>query len=200
MDSRTIVLALCLKYSNDWNDVYAAIRRKDELSDFDILRAQNFSGHFVCISDPEYPDLLRQKVKPPFVLYYEGDISLLSGVDEGRYVFLHGENDFNIPSDRICVVTDDNRLCIAGRLTVWFNDLKRSIDRYGVAAGLCKTIVGTKVYPRGTWSWFCNITVMNAINLGSDIYLVPGDENSWNHLMIQEGCIELNENTARSII
>lgn len=190
MEARLNLLAYCLKYNNDWNRVYAAIQSYEELTVDDEARAKNFTGNFVSFLDDNYPERLKQKFHPPFVLYYDGDISLLNKANEFKndLIFLHGPNTFNIPTNRLVTITDDNKVDICGGLRVWFNCESTNIDRYGLVVGLCSTIVGTKEYPLNSRSWFLHYTVCNALAIGSEIYMKPTAGSSYNNKLIKEGC------------
>lgn len=189
MEARKILLALCLKYDNDWNRVRTALQNKEELTDEDLARVDSFTGNYITILDENYPDRLKRKFKPPFLLYYDGDISLLNRVGSSKndLIFLHGPNTLRIPSSRLCVITADNKIDICGGLRVWFNKHNDSVDRYGLAAGLCSTIVGTKIYPVDSKSWFIGYTIYNALQLGDDVYMVATTEPSYNNVLIKQG-------------
>ena len=79
MESREILLYYAIKFRGDWNKIYSAIHDKEEL---DIEDAQkvvaNNQNKFITMLDAEYPESLRDAYKAPFVLFYHGDISLLS--------------------------------------------------------------------------------------------------------------------------
>ena len=79
MDSREILLYYAIKYRGDWNRIYEAIHNKEEL---DIEEAQKVVEQnqckYITMLDEEYPDSLKEAYKAPFVLFYQGDISLLS--------------------------------------------------------------------------------------------------------------------------
>jgi len=78
MEVRKILLYLALKYKGDWNDIYRAVASKEEV-DCETLEhtVNSFKDKFITILDEEYPEKLRQSYRPPFVLFYQGDISLL---------------------------------------------------------------------------------------------------------------------------
>lgn len=76
---RQIILALCLKYNGVWEDIYDAIKRKERLSKEEILESEkNNQVKYVTIVDDNYPESLKNIYKPPFILFYYGDISLLN--------------------------------------------------------------------------------------------------------------------------
>ena len=79
MESREILLYLSQKNNGNWDQIYSDISSG---IGFDEEQANalisNVKSNYITIIDDEYPEELRQMYKPPFVLYYEGDISLLS--------------------------------------------------------------------------------------------------------------------------
>lgn len=206
MEAKKIILAYCLKYANDWHRICNAIKNHEELTEADEALVNSFSGNYITMLDSEYPQRLKNKFMPPFVLYYDGDLSLLNLVDKrggkNDLIFLHGPNTLRIPSSRLCTITADNKIDICGGLRVWFNNESDNIDRYGLAAGLCQTIVGTKIYPVDSRSWFLGYTITNGLQMGCDIYMVATTEPSYNNSLIKEGCniidcyadIELSDN------
>ena len=79
MNSREILLYYSLKYSGDWNSIFEASQSHAELDEEEAKKTiQSFNGNFITFLDDEYPESLKRMVKPPFVLYYYGDISLIS--------------------------------------------------------------------------------------------------------------------------
>ena len=93
MHCEEIIAALAVKYSGDWEKIMYALRRRqlarldaeDEGEDYradyklqpylDILNRSSYK--YVTILSPDYPELLKQREKPPFVLFYYGDWSLI---------------------------------------------------------------------------------------------------------------------------
>lgn len=188
MKAREILLAFALKYANDWNRMYEAIQKKEELTETDLENVNSFSGNYITILDSEYPDRLKQKYKPPFILYYEGDVSLLSKVDSKELISLYGPNMFNIPQDKLVIISSDNKIDICGRLKIWFSDDANNPDRYGLLAAICGKLALTKIYEiRNNFSWFQGITIPTALNLGVDIFVVPSVRKSFNNSLIKEG-------------
>ena len=72
-DGRSLLLAYCLKYNNDWQLVYRAIQNHEEPSNEDWEEYDAFQVPFITILDAEYPALLKQK--PPV---YESGTPLIS--------------------------------------------------------------------------------------------------------------------------
>ncbi|MFA5421849.1 MAG: DNA-processing protein DprA [Bacilli bacterium] len=83
MTGRDILIYLSLKYKGCWDDIYGAIKRKEPIDDvsFNDLMA-TLKAETITIIDKNYPDHLKQCHKPPFVLYYYGDITLLEHPQE----------------------------------------------------------------------------------------------------------------------
>ena len=78
MEQREILLYLSLKFQGNWDKIYEVISGKEEI---DLEEAENyikrFNGNYITILDEDFPLCLKEVTKPPFVLYYKGDISLL---------------------------------------------------------------------------------------------------------------------------
>lgn len=200
LEARKLLLAYCLKYDNDWNRVYQAVSSREDLSDEDVARADNFTGNYISIIEMDYPRRVKEVcAKPPFVLYYEGDVSLLKLVDKynscNELIFLHGPNTFDIPNDVLCTITDDNKISIANNLKVWFNKSPMNVSRYFLAAALCNNIVCTKEYPLDTRSWFAGITVHFALDHGGNVLVKPTSSPSYNNKLIKDGAFLIDSHT-----
>ena len=78
MNQREILLYLSLKFLGDWDKIYECISNKEEI---DLKEAEKlvkkYNGNYITILDENYPIGLKESTKPPFVIYYKGDISLL---------------------------------------------------------------------------------------------------------------------------
>ena len=82
MTNREIILYLSLKFKGDWDEIYKFIsdykNGKVVLDEKEALNTiSKNKSKYITIFDENYPECLRQSVKPPFVLYYKGDITLL---------------------------------------------------------------------------------------------------------------------------
>ncbi len=79
MEARKILLYWSLKFLGDWNQIYEALAQKlepDEKEAEELFK--NVQSDYITFMDEEYPECLKRVFKPPFVLYYHGDISLIS--------------------------------------------------------------------------------------------------------------------------
>ena len=79
MNSREILLYYSLKFSGDWDSIHQAIEAKEELDEKEARKLiETNNSDYITILDYEYPESLKRMPKPPFVLYYHGDTSLIS--------------------------------------------------------------------------------------------------------------------------
>ncbi len=95
MTQREILLYLSLKYSGNWDEIYNNI--KTNQNEYDPEEVENYTkkynGNFITILDEGiYPESLKNMTKPPFVLYYIGDISLIS--DKRNKIAVVGSRKF----------------------------------------------------------------------------------------------------------
>lgn len=78
MDHRIILAYLAIKYQGNWDQIFDSLREKEI---FDYTEAtnivNNLKSKFVTFFDDEYPEMLKQVCKPPLVIFYHGDISLI---------------------------------------------------------------------------------------------------------------------------
>ncbi len=80
MKGRDLLTFLSIKYNGQWDEIYEAIRTKrDHIKDDEVNKAlANINSKYVTIIDEDYPTCLKDVGKPPFVLFYYGDINLIS--------------------------------------------------------------------------------------------------------------------------
>ena len=80
MKSKEIMLYLAVKYKGNYDEMYNAIRSKLPLKEEDVERVSESIGcKYVTILDQEYPQQLRTAIRPPFVLFYKGNLELING-------------------------------------------------------------------------------------------------------------------------
>lgn len=78
-EMRGILLTLSYKGKGNWPAIYSTIRNKVPVSDKEVQEAyRKTASKFVTLIDDDYPNGLKQVEKPPFLLYYYGNLSLLS--------------------------------------------------------------------------------------------------------------------------
>lgn len=89
MNDREILIYYAIKHKGNWNEIFEEVSKAnppegeekpentiDEKEAKQLLK--NIKSKAVTILDEEYPDPLKFITRPPFVLFYHGDISLLS--------------------------------------------------------------------------------------------------------------------------
>ena len=77
--ARDILIYLSFKYLGDWNKMYQAMQDREQVFDDEdlIKRISLMKCKALTILDERYPEYLKNINKPPFVLFYYGDITLL---------------------------------------------------------------------------------------------------------------------------
>jgi len=89
MKGRDILIYLAIKYRNNWDAMYEAIKEKEIINEEDLKPAlEKIKGEVITIIDENYPKELKTKVKPPFVIFLSeedkktvGDDSSLVDID-----------------------------------------------------------------------------------------------------------------------
>lgn len=75
---RKLLLAISIRTGGDYDQMMAILYSKEYPPDEEIMEAEKkIKSKYVTFLDEEYPPNLRMVTKPPLVLYYYGDISLL---------------------------------------------------------------------------------------------------------------------------
>lgn len=74
-----ILVYFAIKYAGDWDQIYAAINRKEKVDIKEIETiVDKCECSYITLLDSQYPTKLKSIYKPPFVLFYKGDITLLN--------------------------------------------------------------------------------------------------------------------------
>lgn len=77
-ESRDLLVATSLKHKGDWDKIYKSLTQHEKIEKHYIDEAQNLKCSVVTLLDEFYPSQLKGIYKPPFVLYYYGNLSLVS--------------------------------------------------------------------------------------------------------------------------
>lgn len=83
LTAREILIYLSLKNNGKWEDIYENISQRKEISNEEALETlksfqeENKDIKVITILDEEYPEILKQGYRPPFVLFCKGDTTLL---------------------------------------------------------------------------------------------------------------------------
>lgn len=149
---------------------------------------------YITIFDQIYPAYVRKTGSYiPFVLYYEGDISLLSEIkdDYSPFIFLYGENVFGIPSDRVVRFDNEGKLDFGGKLKIWENF---KVDRLRLPSLFCSSCICTNRYSieKGKEIKF-NLISIRFAGVMKKIFVRPTEAPSWNNNFIKEGAILIDD-------
>lgn len=68
---RERILYYAIKYEGNYDKIHKAILRKERVGSL------SYDGQYVIKGDTDYPQRLLELNKPPYVLFYKGDLSLL---------------------------------------------------------------------------------------------------------------------------
>jgi DNA processing protein len=78
MNSRNVLAFLSVKHNGDWNKIYNAIKFKEVVNAAEVEQfLSEVKNDFITILDEDYPEDFKNIYRPPFVLFYKGDINLL---------------------------------------------------------------------------------------------------------------------------
>jgi DNA processing protein len=79
---RDVVIYFSVKYAGDWAKIYAAMQAREDFLEQDVHKAvSGLKCKAITIIDEEYPAILKKIYKPPFVLFYYGDLTLAYELD-----------------------------------------------------------------------------------------------------------------------
>ena len=113
-----LLIGLNNHFNGDWNKVFKAIEEKKDIEGSWLELSKSPT---ITLLDSDYPLSLKQVYQPPFVLYYKGDIKLLSSKSYIRLAIsarreTHEHLLFRVQSDirslpqNIVIVTSDKRI------------------------------------------------------------------------------------------
>ncbi len=132
MTGQQALLYLSLKYNGNWDLIYQAIREKKfiERDEFDRLSKLQV-GPYITVLDLDYPKRFLNAVKPPFVIYYRGNLELLK--DEGRCLSYVGSRNATPYGERMA-----KEICagLAKKGVVICNGMARGIDSIALRSAL----------------------------------------------------------------
>ncbi|HKM10954.1 MAG TPA: DNA-processing protein DprA [Bacilli bacterium] len=80
--ARELLIYLAIRYRGDYDQMIDAIRKKEVVSEDAVIEAFNSVHSATCtILDDDYPPAFKQIYKPPLVLFYYGDWTLTSTIN-----------------------------------------------------------------------------------------------------------------------
>ena len=82
MDSRKILITLAVIHEGNWEAIYNALHLSDYPDEYLVESVcKKIDCGVLTILDSDYPCYLREMYRPPFVLFYHGDITLINNPD-----------------------------------------------------------------------------------------------------------------------
>jgi DNA processing protein len=74
---REIICYFAIKHEGDWDAIYLAVTNREPYEDEEVIKAlANLKCNYVTLFDDEYPLCFKKVFRPPFVLFYYGNLSL----------------------------------------------------------------------------------------------------------------------------
>lgn len=107
---RDLLIYLSLKYNGDWERIYSAVKVKEAVEADDVLTAiKTVKSRTMTIIDEDYPEALKGVYKPPFVLYYYGDMQKLD--NRTNIAVLLNDGDSNDHAQQMVEITQQLSEC-----------------------------------------------------------------------------------------
>lgn len=112
MKARTILIALAVKYQGDWQRIYNDIANKITPTSEEIAKVEYLEKECITLLDKNYPSMLKEIYKPPFVLFTKGNKDLLNNNDMVAYVGTRTPSEYAIKSTKQMVNEEDSEVLI----------------------------------------------------------------------------------------
>lgn len=133
MRMREILIGFAVKYKGDWEKIHDALKNREHFTTNRELEAfaSTIKSKAVTIVDPEYPQALKQCLRPPYVLFYYGNISLVG--DDRRCVSYVGSRDSSLYGEKMANVLASE---IARNGYIVVSGMAKGIDAIATEAAL----------------------------------------------------------------
>lgn len=99
LSNNEILISAVINCKGNWNETYKIVSNHKYYPETKMDCMDNF----ITILDKEYPEQLKQAYKPPFVLFYKGDIALLK---EHNLISLGAGRKDNVKVEHIDLLLD----------------------------------------------------------------------------------------------
>lgn len=74
-----ILVYFAIKYEGDWDKIYQAINKKEKVDVKEMEEVvSSLDCEYITLINEKYPSRLKHIYKPPFVLFYKGNIDLIN--------------------------------------------------------------------------------------------------------------------------
>ena len=104
MNARKLLIDTVIANKGDWGKVYSIFSNKEMDK---VPKADDFKGNCITMVDQDYPDVLKDSDRPPFVLFYEGDLSLLKNNNIISVVGTRNPSDEGVYATRTLLSEED---------------------------------------------------------------------------------------------
>ena len=97
MEAKDILIYHSVTKGGDWDKIYNAISEKEDVTEEKMAKVvSKMTDNAIAFTGDNYPKILKQAHKPPFVLYYEGNIDLLKSDKRKIAILGNRKNTDNI--------------------------------------------------------------------------------------------------------
>jgi len=124
MEAKNLLIYLAIKHNGDWDSIYSAINNREGFpSEEDANKVvSSLKCKCVTIMDENYPAAVKSKCfKPPFVLFYYGDLSI-------------------IQEEKRCISVIGSRNCSSYGKQITMDIVGNLPQKYTIVSGLAKGI------------------------------------------------------------
>ena len=90
LNGEAVILNYSIKHGGDWEEQFRAITKREPFDRKEVVQNYNkYNGQFITMININYPEYLKgNRTAPPFVLYYQGDVSLIKEYKDKLSVFV----------------------------------------------------------------------------------------------------------------
>jgi hypothetical protein len=84
-DAKEYLTLLAIQHKGNWDSISTAISNREKIvinKDFELMKLYYSDFKVVTIFEEEYPSILKQSYKAPFVLFYSGDLNLVNSAPQ----------------------------------------------------------------------------------------------------------------------
>ena len=94
-NAKNVLGALCYKHDGEWDKVYKALASKEELTEEEIRNYnEKITTDYIYVTHKDYPRFFLNELNcPPVVIFYKGDLSLLTNRENHRYLGIVGTRE-----------------------------------------------------------------------------------------------------------
>ncbi len=91
-----IILYFVCKYHGDWERVYDALEKQEDVDFYEInLLKQKYENNYLTIISDKYPAELKTIERPPFILFFKGNLELFDNKNKIWYYGSYYDEKFS---------------------------------------------------------------------------------------------------------